>query len=98
ADPAFYRAEAKLLRKKGALVVGVVLASDVRRNLALLELACVPASARAAALSGEAPLPGDRLHVITNPERLKALWAYAPAWVRHRERVRLSPAEGPLGA
>jgi tetratricopeptide (TPR) repeat protein len=89
-------AEVELLRKKRALVIGVVLATDPRRNLALVEAEAVPKGAVAAALANGEAAPGDRLHLITNPARLKALWAYAPAWVRQAEQVRLSPTpEGP---
>ena len=73
-----------------------MLATDARRNLALLELASVPETAAEAKFAAEAPSPGDSLHVMDNPNRLDVLWVYTAASVRQRGRVNLGQTtEGP---
>ncbi len=91
-----YRDEDRLLREKGLLTLGTVLATDARRNLALLELASVPETAAEAKFAAEVPAPGDSLHVLDNPNRLDVLWVYTAASVRQRGRVNLGQTmEGP---
>ncbi len=89
----FYVSQRELLRKKGALVTGVVLQTDARRNLALIELEAVSPSAAAAAFAARQPVPGDRLHAISNPDRLQVLWVYAAGWLRQVDRAHLGQAE-----
>jgi tetratricopeptide (TPR) repeat protein/S1-C subfamily serine protease len=96
AEAGFYRRERDLLRKKGMLGTGVVLATDARRNLALVEAARVPAASAEAALSAKQPVPGDTLHVLSNPARLDVLWVYAAASVRQADHANLGQTgEGP---
>jgi tetratricopeptide (TPR) repeat protein len=96
AEAAFYREQRRLLEKKGALVRGCVLATDARRNLALLELEAVPEGVVEARLSAGGPAPGDALHAFSNPTRLEVLWAYAAASVRQLGHANLGQtAEGP---
>jgi len=89
AEAAFYRDEPRLLHDKGLLTRGTVLATDARRNLALLEVESVPESAAEAKFSPEAPAPGESLHVLGSPNRLDVLWVYAAASLRQRGRVNL---------
>ena len=73
-----------------------MLATDARRNLALLELASVPETAAEAKFAAEVPAPGDSLHVLDNPNRLDVLWVYTAASVRQLGRVNLGQTmEGP---
>jgi tetratricopeptide (TPR) repeat protein len=96
AEAAFYREQRRLLEKKGALVRGCVLATDARRNLALLELEAVPEGVVEARLAAGGPAPGDSLHAFSNPARLEVLWAYAAASVRQLGHANLGQsAEGP---
>jgi tetratricopeptide (TPR) repeat protein/S1-C subfamily serine protease len=94
-DARAYRDKASL-KEKGALVIGCVLATDARRNLALLELSSLPAEAAEAALAAEPPAPGDALHLLGNPERVEVLWAYTAGWVRQLGHANLGrTTDGP---
>jgi S1-C subfamily serine protease len=93
AEPAFYKAQADLLRKQGLRVKAKVLAADPRRNLALLEVASVPAEARPVRLADAVPAPGDSLHALGSPRRAAFWWAYASAVVRQRAHARLATFE-----
>jgi tetratricopeptide (TPR) repeat protein len=96
AEAAWYRGQADLLRRKGALARGVVLAVDARRNLALLEVDRLPDGAGEAVLASQAAAPGDTLHLLGHPARLDVLWAYAPGSVRQRDHVGLAQTgDGP---
>ncbi len=95
AEAAWYRTQDALLRERGRRVVGVVLAIDVRRNLALVE-APLPADAGEMTLATEMPKPGDRLHLISHPRQLEVLWAYAAAHLRQTDQVGIGQeADGP---
>jgi tetratricopeptide (TPR) repeat protein len=88
-DAAAYRDEPRLLKEKGALTTGTVLATDARRNLALLELEFVPEGATEARFAAESPTPGDSLHALSNPNRLDVLWVYTACAVRQLGRANL---------
>jgi tetratricopeptide (TPR) repeat protein len=96
ADAASYRDEPRLLREKGLVTLGTVLAADLRRNLALLELGSVPATAAEVKLADEPPSPGDSLHALGNPGHIDVLWVYTAATVRQLGRINLGQTmEGP---
>jgi tetratricopeptide (TPR) repeat protein/S1-C subfamily serine protease len=82
AEYSFYREQQALLKKKGHRVAGAVLAVDVRRNLALVELPSLPDGMMETRLARADPRPGDPLHFLSNPQRLDALWVYAGGSVR----------------
>jgi tetratricopeptide (TPR) repeat protein len=95
-EAAYYRDRSALLRRKGAVSTGVVLAVDPRRNLALIEAGALPAGTSELALAKARPAPGDALHLISHPQRLEVLWVYSTAGVRQVDRFRLAPEiEGP---
>jgi tetratricopeptide (TPR) repeat protein len=87
-EESWYRSQHDLLRRKGAACTGVVLATDPRRNLALVEAGTVPAGAGELGFA-KPPQPGDALHLITHPARLSVLWVYAPAWLRQTGHANL---------
>jgi S1-C subfamily serine protease/Tfp pilus assembly protein PilF len=95
-DAAAYRDELRLLKEKGALMTGTILATDARRNLAVLELESVPESATEVRFAEESPAPGDSLHALSNPYRLDVLWVYTACAVRQLGRANLGQTtEGP---
>jgi tetratricopeptide (TPR) repeat protein len=96
ADAADYRDETRLLRDRGLLTQGTVLATDPRRNLALLESAFVPDTAAEVHFAEDSPAPGDPLHILDSPNRSDALWIYTAASLRQRGRINLGQTtEGP---
>ena len=95
-EAAFYRDEPRLLKEKGVLTAGTVLAVDARRNLALLEAGSVPADAADLRFAAESAAPGDALHALGNPNRLDVLWIYTAGRVRQLGRANLGQTmEGP---
>jgi len=73
-----------------------VLATDARRNLALLEVESVPESVAEARFVADSPAPGDSLHALSNPNRLDVLWVYTACAVRQLGRANLGQTtEGP---
>lgn len=84
-------AEARHYRDKKAQVVAVVLARDSRRNVALVEAAWLPEKAEPGQLAKEDCFPGDRLHVLSNPDKFDTLWLYSGGWLRQKGRVQLGP-------
>ena len=95
-EAAAYRDEPRLLREKGLLTLGTVLAADQRRNLALVELGSIPENAAEARFADEAPAPGDSLHALGSPNRLDVLWVYTACGVRQLGRINLGQTmEGP---
>jgi tetratricopeptide (TPR) repeat protein/S1-C subfamily serine protease len=94
-DARAYRDRVRL-KEKGVLVTGCVLATDARRNLALLELSSLPAETVEATFATEAPQPGDALHLLGNPERIEVLWVYTAGWVRQHGHANLGQTtDGP---
>jgi tetratricopeptide (TPR) repeat protein/S1-C subfamily serine protease len=92
----FYRDHQALLRKKGYRVTGPVLAVDARRNLALIELPSLPDELVEARLARGDTWPGDPLHLLSNPQRLDALWVYSSGNVRQLGNGNLGhPSTGP---
>jgi S1-C subfamily serine protease len=70
------------LIRLGRLVKGHVMARDLRRDLALLELEQVPEDARAIRLAVASPRPGQRVHSVGSPGASDALWLYTQGTVR----------------
>ena len=96
AEAAFYGDEPRLLKAKGLLTTCTVLATDARRNLALLEAESVPADAAEVRFAAEPAAPGDALHALSNPNRLDVLWVYTAGRVRQIGRANLGQTtEGP---
>jgi len=95
-EAAAYRDEPSLLKEKGVLTRGTVLATDPRRNLALLEVESVPADAEEARFAGGPAAPGDSLHILGNPNRMDVLWVYTAGSVRQLGHANLGQTtEGP---
>jgi S1-C subfamily serine protease/Flp pilus assembly protein TadD len=67
-----------------------VIARDVRRNLAVVEVEALPTDSTALGLSEQPAQPGDSLHAVGNPTGLDALWAYAAFTVRQTGTITLS--------
>jgi tetratricopeptide (TPR) repeat protein len=84
AERGFYAAHARPIR-------GKVIDGDPRRDLALVELASLPAEVEALPLAAESPGPGDRVHSVGNPGASGALWVYTSGTVRqvYVKKIRL---------
>ena len=96
AEAAWYRTQDALLRQRGRRCTGGVLASDARRNLALVEAAFIPGDTGEMTLTTDTHKPGERLHLITHPRQLEVLWTYASAHLRQADAVTLGrEADGP---
>jgi S1-C subfamily serine protease/Flp pilus assembly protein TadD len=94
-DWRFYQTRKDLLTRKQLRATGVVLASDPRRNLALVEVGAMPEGVTAVSLSGRVPEPGDGVHLISNPRRLGVVWLYCAGSIRQRATANLGQtAEG----
>ena len=77
-------------------VVGCVLATDARRNLALIEAAILPDDAAELPRTGDMPAPGDAVHSVGNPQATDTLWLYNGGWVRQTGHANLGQtADGP---
>jgi S1-C subfamily serine protease len=61
---------------------GRVVARDPRRDLAVIQLAEVPAGVAVLPMAAESPAPGARVHSIGNPSVSGALWVYTSGAVR----------------
>lgn len=77
-DPAYY------LNAKGRLgVVGEVISTDRKRDLAMVQLASVPNGVQELPLAGQSPRPGETVHAIGNSGVSEgALWRYSIGAVR----------------
>jgi tetratricopeptide (TPR) repeat protein len=96
AEVAFYREQHRLLQAKGVQVQGCVLASDARRNLALVELATVPDGVEDVKFAATSPAPGEPLHALGHPLRMEVLWVYTAASVRQLGHANLGQTrDGP---
>jgi S1-C subfamily serine protease len=82
-------AEANFYKGKGHAVRGHVLATDARRNLALIEAESLPDGMLDMKLATDSPEPGERLHAVGNPNSIEALWVYTTGAVRQSARVNL---------
>jgi hypothetical protein len=88
------------LAQKGVWRSAAVLARDPDRDLALLRVDSVPASARAVPLAAKAPAAGEAVHAITHPGGVEFAFVYAAGVVRQRGRVALADGDKapPVGA
>ena len=93
AEATFYRDHLRELREDGHARRGRVLARDVERNLALVEVEALPDGTADLPPADEPPEPGARLHALGNPNSVEALWVYAAGSVRQLGRARLAAAE-----
>jgi S1-C subfamily serine protease len=65
---------------RGAGIPGKILASDNKRDLALIQLRAAPPGAQALPLAAEEVQPGDRVYSIGNPA-VGQLWSFFPSKV-----------------
>jgi S1-C subfamily serine protease len=80
--------DGKLLPERSAYknikaIKAKVLKSDVKRDLALLQLESLPPGVTAVKLAEKEPTPGTRIHSVGNPASTDAHWLYA--WGRVRQ-------------
>ena len=92
AEAGYYRDHRHDLRDSGHIRRARVLARDTGRNLALLEIDALPDGTEELPLADSVPDPGDRLHIIGNPNSVESLWVYAAGNVRQLGRTKLDPA------
>lgn len=76
-DRAHYLKNVKTLGLKGRIV-----AADLKRDLALIELPKLPAGVEAISMAKETTSPGEEVHSIGNPGATDALWVYTSGTVR----------------
>jgi S1-C subfamily serine protease len=75
---------------------GKVVATDSGRDLALVEVALLPAGVVALQLAADSPAPGDRIHSIgARPGASQAMWVYTQGTVRQvcQARFRLNTGQ-----
>jgi S1-C subfamily serine protease len=76
-DRAFYTGQ--ILRSG---IPGKVIARDAARDLALIQLAALPAGTRAVRLAAQSAGPGERVYSLGNPGDSDKLWVFRPGSVR----------------
>lgn len=76
-DRKHYLKEVKKLGLRGRIV-----AADLKRDLALIELSRLPANAKALPLAKSSIGPGESVQSIGNPGSTEALWVYTSGTVR----------------
>ncbi len=81
------------LHLKGAWRAAIVLGRDPDRDLALLQVDSVPASARAVALAADVPGAGERVRAVNHPGGVEFAFVHAAGVVRQRGRVALGDGE-----
>jgi hypothetical protein len=67
---------------KANVVAGVVLDADEPRDLAVIQVAALPAGAVSLPLAEDSPSPGEAIHSVGNPGVSGALWVYTTGPVR----------------
>ncbi len=77
-------------------IKGRVVARDMRRDLALIEIEEIPEGVEAIELAATSASPGEQVHSIGNPGASNALWIYTSGTVRqvYRKQHRISGEEG----
>jgi S1-C subfamily serine protease len=84
-EPAYY-----LKKRDRVAITGRVIATDPKRDLALIRLDTVPKDAKALPLAGRSPRPGETVHAIGNSGvRDGVLWRYSKGEVRQVYRRKL---------
>lgn len=88
-------AERSFYKKNGRPIRGQVVASDPKRDLALIQLESIPEEAAALKLAAESSTPSDRVHSVGNPGTSDALWVYTTGTVRqvYRRKIKLEGQE-----
>lgn len=76
-DRSHYLKEVKKLGLKGRVV-----AADLKRDLALIEIPKIPEGVEAVKLAENTTTPGEEVHSIGNPGATEALWVYTSGTVR----------------
>ena len=76
-------------REPGRRAVSCVLATDARRNLALLEVLALPEDAAELRIAADVPSPGESVHAIGHPQGTEMLWLYNGGWVRQTGHANL---------
>ncbi len=95
-DLSRYLENPRKLVQQGRRVVACVLATDSRRNLALLEVASLPEDVAELRPSVEMPAPGEGVHAIGHPVGTEVLWLYNGGWVRQTGHANLGQTmDGP---
>jgi S1-C subfamily serine protease len=77
-EPNFYKQQIP----RGGGIPGEVLATEVRRDLALVRLEMMPAGAAALPLAALSPQPGQRVHSLGNPGASPKMWRFATWTIR----------------
>jgi S1-C subfamily serine protease len=80
--------------RQGRAIKGQVLETDPWRDLAVIQVESLPATARAVALAPQSASPGDPVHSIGNSGKSGALWAYTEGKVKQVYREKLRTATG----
>ena len=81
------------LRLSGHCVAGMVVARDLVRDLALIELDAVPPDLVAARLASRSPRMGDPVAAMGHPTGIDVLWLYSAGSVRNVGTARLAAGE-----
>jgi S1-C subfamily serine protease len=77
--------DGKLVAERAEYRSGIratVIATDPRRDLAVLQLQSLPDATRELKLAKESAAPGDTVHSLGNPVKSDALWVYTKGEVR----------------
>lgn len=77
--------------RNGGGISAEVIASDPKRDLALIRLQQVPAKTPVLRLAGDSVFPGDSVHSIGNAGASSGLWAYTPGSVKGITPVDIRP-------
>lgn len=72
---------------------GEVIARDSSRDLALVRVDSIPASAKPVPLAAKLPQPGDAAHAMNHPGGLEFAWVYSAGTVRQRGRIKLTDGD-----
>jgi hypothetical protein len=80
--------------RQGRAVRGQVLETDPWRDLAVIQVESLPATAHGVELAPQSASPGDPVHSIGNSGKSGALWAYTEGKVKQVYRQKLRTATG----
>ncbi len=94
AESRHYKENGPALGRRGRAVRGRVVASDPRRDLAVLQLGDLPDDVVPLKLATEPAAPSDRVHSVGNPGASDAFWVYTSGTVRQAYRNRFQYQDG----
>jgi tetratricopeptide (TPR) repeat protein len=94
AESRYYRDNEPALLRKGRGVQGRVVASDAKRDLAVIKLDSLPDGVAPLKLAHTAPGPSDRVHSVGNPGASDAFWVYTTGTVRQVYRNKFQYQDG----